>query len=357
MRNLPRFGLAVAIAALMAPTGAKATEGWYAGGSALTVFQTDADSKAGGVTDKVQSDTGWGLMGNGGYGWANGLRAEGELAYRYNDIDKVTGTGSGATSSGHLRNLSLMANGFYDFNTATRFTPYVGAGLGGSFVQADKISSVNGRTLDDDRLAFAYQAIAGVKADIDDHWAVTADYRYFATLSPEFKTNLGGHATTENGSNNIVIGVRYSFGEPSAPPVHVATTTPPEVKLAPATPPVVKPVRESYVVFFDFDKATLTPEAQNVLATAAENFKKGHFVKILVRGHTDTMGTNKYNKKLSERRALAVEKAFEKLGLPADQIATTGVGETALSIPTNDQVREAQNRRAEIVFDKETRSK
>jgi OmpA-OmpF porin, OOP family len=125
---------------------------------------------------------------------------------------------------------------------------------------------------------------------------------------------------------------------------------------APAAPkvsaPAVAPVPQSYMVFFDFDKATLTPEAKRIIASAAQDFKSGKYVRLVITGHTDTMGSAKYNQKLSVRRANAVKEEFTSLGVPPVEIAAAGVGENGLMVPTSDQVREAQNRRAEIVFNK-----
>jgi outer membrane protein OmpA-like peptidoglycan-associated protein len=104
------------------------------------------------------------------------------------------------------------------------------------------------------------------------------------------------------------------------------------------------------MVFFDFDKSALTPEAKKILASAAQDFKSGKYVRIVVTGHTDTVGTAKYNQKLSERRAATVKTQLQKLGVNPSEIEATGVGKNDLLVPTADGVREAQNRRAEIVF-------
>ncbi|HEY4125365.1 MAG TPA: OmpA family protein, partial [Rhizomicrobium sp.] len=81
-------------------------------------------------------------------------------------------------------------------------------------------------------------------------------------------------------------------------------------------------------------------------------FKKDGYVRIVVTGHTDTVGSNDYNQKLSERRAASVKRELIHLGLSAKSIEPMGVGKNGLLVPTADGVREAQNRRAEIVFNK-----
>lgn len=103
-----------------------------------------------------------------------------------------------------------------------------------------------------------------------------------------------------------------------------------------------------YLVFFDWDKATLTPEARRVVATAADEYKKTGAAKIVATGYTDLSGTKEYNLKLSERRADAVKAELVRLGVPANVITTIGMGEADPLVPTKDGVREAQNRRVEI---------
>ncbi|HEU0117232.1 MAG TPA: OmpA family protein, partial [Alphaproteobacteria bacterium] len=208
----------------------------------------------------------------------------------------------------------------------------------------------NGGYLNDTDTEFAYQAIAGVSAQLDPNWALTADYRYIATTDPKYAVTTGGSAHTDNESHNIVLGVRYSFG---AAPAMAAPAPAPRPMAKAAAKPVVAPVPQSYMVFFDFNKSDITPEAKRILASAAQDYKSGGVIKIVVTGHTDTVGTDKYNQGLSERRAAAVKAEMASLGVDSQVIATVGDGKKGLLVPTADGVREAQNRRAEIVFDKQ----
>ncbi len=360
MSHMKTLAMTAATIALLAPFGAQAagplSEGWYVGAEAMMSHQTDSDSEVGGVTNSIEFTTGWGVGGSAGYAWGNGIRTEGEIAYRRSNVDDVTGTGSGPFNNGELNNISFMGNALYDFDTGTPFTPYLGAGIGGSIVHADEISTVNTRTLDGEKLAFAYQGIAGVSAALDDNWSASVDYRYFRTTDADIKTNVGDKASTGNASHNIVFGLRYLFDqeEPApAPMPRLAEATPaPAPVPQPVARPVVAPVAQSYMVFFDFDKSNLTPEAKRIIASAAQDFKAGKYVRLVVTGHTDTMGSVKYNQRLSERRAASVKQEFAYLGVPTEQITTVGAGKSSLLVPTNDHVREAQNRRAEIVLNK-----
>lgn len=126
-------------------------------------------------------------------------------------------------------------------------------------------------------------------------------------------------------------------------PTPVAT---PVAPVAPTTPPR----EQSFLIFFDFDRAEITPQGTAVIQRAVENYRRGTPVRIIATGHADRAGPPDYNQSLSERRAQAVQQALVRSGLPANQITTAGRGETQPLVPTSDGVREAQNRRVEIAI-------
>jgi OOP family OmpA-OmpF porin len=79
---------------------------------------------------------------------------------------------------------------------------------------------------------------------------------------------------------------------------------------------------------FGFDKATLRPEAKLELDKFAAELKGTKFDVIKVTGHTDRIGSEAYNMKLSMERAEAVKGYLvESAGIPADKISARGVGE------------------------------
>ncbi len=136
---------------------------------------------------------------------------------------------------------------------------------------------------------------------------------------------------------------KYKFGAPAEVTPSAAPYTPPPVA-TPATMP------KSYLVFFDFNKSDLTPQALSIVDTAAKNASPMKVTKIEVTGHTDTVGSDAYNMRLSRRRAESVAAQLEKDGIPSSEIAIFAKGKHDLLVPTADGVKEPQNRRVQIVY-------
>ena len=131
---------------------------------------------------------------------------------------------------------------------------------------------------------------------------------------------------------------------PPPPPAPPPAPAPLIVAEAPPPPPVVR----QFVVFFDFDKSNLTPEAMQVVGAAVMTARDSGMAKIVVTGHTDTVGSQRYNQALSERRAMSVKTEMVHLGLNARDIETVGRSFSEPLVPTGPGVREPQNRRAVI---------
>ena len=112
-------------------------------------------------------------------------------------------------------------------------------------------------------------------------------------------------------------------------------------------------------VLFDFDKAELLPKAKSALQQSAALIRDKAKGAVRIEGHTDAKGTDAYNQKLSERRALAVKTWLtDKEGLRNAQFLTQGLGARKPKAPnqkldgTDNPEGRQQNRRVEIVFKK-----
>ena len=111
----------------------------------------------------------------------------------------------------------------------------------------------------------------------------------------------------------------------------------------------VEAVIELDGVHFDFDKATLKPEAKAVLDEAAALLAKHERVVVEVAGHTDSTGPEDYNQQLSERRAMAVQDYLVEKGVRASRLSAKGYGE-AMPVASNDSKEgRAENRRVELI--------
>jgi OmpA-OmpF porin, OOP family len=129
-------------------------------------------------------------------------------------------------------------------------------------------------------------------------------------------------------SHNIMLNIRWFL---QAPP-----------------PPPPSPAVRTFIVFFDFDKSNLTAEALQVVQQAVQTARTSGMVRIVVTGHTDTVGSMAYNQRLSERRADAVKTEMVREGLNAGDVSTVGRNFSEPLVPTAPGVREPQNRRAVI---------
>ena len=116
--------------------------------------------------------------------------------------------------------------------------------------------------------------------------------------------------------------------------------------LGPEAPAAEPPARD-YLVFFDFDKTDIGPDAASILDRAAQGIFAIGSSNVTLVGHADTSGPARYNQWLSERRAFAVRQYLLGKGIAADVI-TKGRGEEDPRVDTNDGVEEQENRRVEI---------
>ena len=125
-----------------------------------------------------------------------------------------------------------------------------------------------------------------------------------------------------------------------------------EALMAPAEPVAETPpaIPDIYIVYFDWDRADIRPDAAAVIADVVADAATLGAPPISVTGHTDLSGSVDYNMGLSLRRADAVRDALIAGGVSAIQITTAGRGEAEPAVPTADGVREQANRRAEIII-------
>jgi outer membrane protein OmpA-like peptidoglycan-associated protein len=140
--------------------------------------------------------------------------------------------------------------------------------------------------------------------------------------------------------------------DPAAPaPIQQAAPVAPAVPVAPPAARAEAP-SISLNVLFALNSAELTPQARRMLDELGRALTSADLspYRFRIEGHTDTTGSAEFNMILSERRAQAVrDYLVERFGISRTRLETIGLGQTALAVPTADNVNEPRNRRVHIV--------
>lgn len=358
--------LAAVLLANPAPAGAQPVTGPYVGGGiGVHIPQnprfTPLAPGFGGGRGTLSEGIGFEALGSVGYGLGNGARFEVEGDFSRTGIRSLSGTPFPTTTSGNVRRFGVMGNALYDMDIGMPWLyPYIGVGAGYQWTKLTDVSvaQVGGPfryNMDSGSGSFAWQGIVGASMPLPylPGLSATVDYRFMDTLGGEKfggieSTSAGGPSTAariklgNQLDHSVILGVRYAFNTPSPPPPEAA---PP----APAAVPAPAQAR-SYLVFFDWDKSTLTERARSIIKDAAENSTRVSYTRIEVNGYADTSGTPQYNQGLSIRRAQVVQGELVRDGVPQIAITIQGFGDTHLLVPTGPGVREPQNRRVEIII-------
>jgi OOP family OmpA-OmpF porin len=147
---------------------------------------------------------------------------------------------------------------------------------------------------------------------------------------------------------------------PAAPaPAAPAKPGAPAAPSAPAAPaaaarPAPASVRAAVVIqadaLFDFDKSVIRPDGRNSIDEALAKLNGVDLEMVIATGHTDSIGTDAYNQKLSERRAAAVKAYLVSKGIPASKVTTIGKGESQPVATNKTKEGRQKNRRVDIEF-------
>jgi len=186
---------------------------WYIGLTGnYTIMQNQDVSNT--STSSLQMDNGWGAGGSIGYlpsssiPVINALRFEAEITYHDNGVsraNRVNGTQLGGNGADYS-STAYMVNMFYDFPTGSKWSPYIGAGIGFASLHLPTNSNAGNTGSSDNE--FAYQGLVGIGYSPDSipntQW--TLGYRYLATSDPTF-----GGASTEYSTNNLEVGAKFRF--------------------------------------------------------------------------------------------------------------------------------------------------
>ena len=295
-------------------------------------------------------------------------RFEFEYLIRRNYFDSFEQTGNSDTfpgqtlfnAGGRQKNSSLMVNLWQEFPTESNWSFLLGGGIGLTHVSLEDLRSGQTRIADDADWAPTFQAMAEVVRPIGKGLELGFGYRMVRSANATFNTNLGD-AAYKASHNELFARISWRIGgnTASAPaPEPVALPEKPVTKMpvaAPAPAPKPAPVKVEpaplpapFIVYFDFDKSTITARAQSTIVRAAKAYREFKAIEIRASGHADRSGAALYNEKLAQARVQAVRDALVLEGVPAGNILVISEGENLPAVKTEDGVREQKNRRVEL---------
>ncbi len=142
---------------------------------------------------------------------------------------------------------------------------------------------------------------------------------------------------------------------PLGSPVPVSSAQGSQTAVAPIDvnrpgPASMAPQAGSRFVYFDYDSYSIKPEFQSVIESHARYIRADKNRKMAIEGHTDERGGREYNLSLGQRRAEAVRKALELLGVNDSQVEAVSFGKEKPAVEGADESAFAKNRRAEITY-------
>lgn len=250
-----------------------------------------------------------------------------------------------AFTSGRYKQTLIGVDALYMLSRDS-FRPFLLAGLG---VARNNID-YNPGNVGDSKTSWMANLGAGFQYHFNEVVGLQADIRHVWSRAKDDTDTLFSDDKTV-GNTYLNFGVLFKFGAPkkmaAAEPM-VEPATPMMDEIAPtedeALPPLMeaepaqdvgpdKPAFEKVTlaaeVLFDFDKATLKDEGKNILDTEITEKMKAHpeVELVLITGHTDRIGTDSYNQKLSERRANQVKKYLTSQGIEESRLHAVGKGE------------------------------
>ena len=311
---------------------------------------------------RIRFNDGYVVAVSAGWGFGNGFRTELEGAYDYNSVINRVRTPNASRTNGNQGTYGVLGNVYYDVDLTklgtdiTFVQPFVGLGAGVLWTQLPSTTAAlnNSDTFTTSGtganfagqaiigLGFPIQAVPGLKFNIDYRFiGIAGNSGLVGTSYTPAGRSTGTVHVSPPFLHQIGLSVAYAFN--SAPPA------PPPAPPTPVAAPAPQAAR-TYLVFFDWDRADLTPRARQIIGQAAQGSSEVQTTRIDVNGYTDLSGSARYNQGLSVRRAQAVAGELVRDGVPQAEIGVQGFGESNPLVPTAAGVREPQNRRVEIIL-------
>ncbi|MCK9280284.1 MAG: OmpA family protein [Melioribacteraceae bacterium] len=296
------------------------------------------------------------------------LRLEGAYSHmesRFTDLFRVEQTTLSNIISG---NLDFM----YYLVPCEPVSPYIFVGGGFGYHMLDNYATTY---LKDKDIVGKFNGGFGVEWTVSPEWKVVTEGAYNLTLNSELDGAMGlGEINGKDTYFAVNAGLLYYFSQgPQSKYCQlysgitieqekvdydrieemVKRHIPKEVvKEIVVEKPMAQAARNDNWVLvgvnFDFDKATLRPEAYPILLHATTVMLNNPDLKVEIQGHTDSIGSESYNQKLSEKRANAVKNYLLARGIAASRLSIKGLGESSPMADNNTADGRAMNRRIEF---------
>jgi outer membrane protein OmpA-like peptidoglycan-associated protein len=302
-----------------------------------------------------------------------GVRLEAEGGYKNNKyrslrVDNVGILPDGSTvpvgtvvdNERDLEIWSGMVNALIDIGSDDGFQIFGGGGAGVARMELPVTVAGVGTLIDDRKTDFAWQLIGGVRFPVTQNIDLGVKYRYFNIDDFRLTGTNGNDLRADYSAHSVLASLTLNFGgraqpepvpaPPPPPPVTTPPPPPPRPVAPPPPPPQVQCNTGPFIVFFDFDRSDVSPEAAGILNNAVTAYANCGTARVMLAGHTDSSGSTQYNQALAERRNQAVRSYMTGRGIPDGQIMAQAFGESQPRVPTADGVREAQNRRVEVTY-------
>lgn len=187
-------------------------QNWYLGGAVGYNQTSDATSEGPNRVVDVSFDEGYILSSIVGYDFGNNFRLEGAFDSRNNDGESLSfnNVDRPFTSKGNV-SYSLIGSLYYDFPVEAAFTPYIGAGLGISYIENEFFYGAV--DFDDSDTAFAWQVAAGGSTSFSDRIDLFVEAKYFSAVDPEFvrTSPMDSGISLESEYDNLSVSVGYRF--------------------------------------------------------------------------------------------------------------------------------------------------
>ena len=310
------INVAVAAALGLAAFAASAEDmyrgAWYAV-PGVSFMNTDSD---------LDADNGGGAFIKLGKELSPSWDIQGGLGYnRASEDTNIAGVG------GRYKQTTLGVDALYMFSRE-KFRPFLLAGLG---VARNDVDYSNFPALRDSTKT-SWLANVGVGAQylINDNFGLQADLRHQWTRSDAKATDNTFDADGTIGNTLLSVGAIFRFGAP-APVVAAAEPAPAPAPVAAPEPcqPKFETVTLQAERLFGFDKFKLNGDAVVEIDDVVETLKAHpEFEVVVVTGHTDRIGSEEYNQKLSEKRAEVIKQHLVSHGIEASRIRAVGKGES-----------------------------